>query len=326
MRHPSSGSCGRRSYLGGWRKKGCRHFNFPGTKLPCSSRCAGMYSVPTGAPENWAKKTKLPITKANAAIESHASRLAGHALTSSTPARVTYRKMPYSTNGVRKSAISVRPMRIMSLPPNLLPQIAQDSRGHAPDITLPEGDRIIVPRHALPFARMPLHVSRIHHVGEWHFEDFVDLRYVESQLEARLHTRDQGNDPVSKGRHVEIEIADRLDMRPLEADLLFCFAQCGVHRTRVVFIDLPTRKRHLPRMVGKVLRALRQQHGRLRMIDNADQHRSWPDRPHRGDLLHYRIGIMIPAAGNDVWIGETGRNLEGESRACAPKKLLGRET
>ena len=115
------------------------------------------------------------------------------------------------------------------------------------------------------------------------------------EREARFDAGDGRHDAVAERRHVKIEIAERLDMRAVEADFLLGLAQRRRQRIDVALVDLAAGKRNLPRMIGQMLRALRQQHGRLRVIDHCDQHRGRADRPHLGDLRHHRIGVMVAA-------------------------------
>ena len=108
--------------------------------------------------------------------------------------------------------------RIIAINPFV--QIAQDAGGHAPDIALAEGDRVIVPRHALPVARMALHVGLVHQKSERHLEGVVDFGGVERERKARLDARDRRHDAIAERGHIEIEIAERLDDAAVEADLL----------------------------------------------------------------------------------------------------------
>src|SRR5262245_18294034 len=74
-----------------------------------------------------------------------------------------------------------------------------------------------------------------------------------------------------------------------------------------------------------MLRTLGEQHCRLGIIDDRDQHCSRTDGPNFGDLAHYRIGIMIATHGRDIWIGETRRHVERQTRSQAREKLLRRK-
>ena len=78
-------------------------------------------------------------------------------------------------------------------------------------------------------------------------------------------------------------------------------------------------------MIGQMLRALRQQHGRLRMIDDGDENRRRADRPHLGDFLHHRIGVMIAALRRHIRIGDAGRHLQRQPRAHTGVKLVRRQ-
>src|SRR5437764_96598 len=62
-----------------------------------------------------------------------------------------------------------------SSPINLLIQIPQNPRRHAPDIALPERHLVIVARDALPVAALARVVGGIHHEGERHLEGVGDF-------------------------------------------------------------------------------------------------------------------------------------------------------
>src|SRR5215475_885351 len=68
-------------------------------------------------------------------------------------------------------------------------------------------------------------------------------------------------------------------------------------------------------MIRQMLSALRQQHGRLGMVDNGHKHSRWTDRAHLRNLAHHRISIMIAAHRYYARIGETRRHVEGEPSA-----------
>src|SRR5450756_738318 len=91
-------------------------------------------------------------------------------------------------------------------------KIPQDTSGHAPNVALAEGERIVVPRHALPVARVALDIILIHQKRERHLEGVVHLVGVEREREARLDARERRHNAVAERGHVEIEIADRLDV------------------------------------------------------------------------------------------------------------------
>ena len=84
----------------------------------------------------------------------------------------------------------------------------------------------------------------------------------------RLHARDHRHDAIAERRHVEIEIADRLDMRARQGRSPPPPRATPRAAGLVGLVDLAAGKRDLPRMVGQMLRALRQQHRRLGAIDH----------------------------------------------------------
>src|ERR1700688_5151985 len=116
--------------------------------------------------------------------------------------------------------------------------MAQNTSGHAPNVALAEGYGVIMPGHALPVARMTLHISLIHQESERHLEGGFHLAGVEPELEARLHARDHRHDAIAERGHVEIEIAERLDEAAVEPDFLLGLAQRGCERDRIVSFNL----------------------------------------------------------------------------------------
>src|SRR5262249_16466349 len=60
-------------------------------------------------------------------------------------------------------------------------QIAQNTRGHTPDITLTERHGVVFPCHALPVAAVQRVVLRVHQEGERYLEGVGDLRLVDHQ-------------------------------------------------------------------------------------------------------------------------------------------------
>src|SRR5665811_829831 len=101
-----------------------------------------------------------------------------------------------------------------------------------------------MPGHALPVARMALHVVLIHEKGERHLETGVHLAGVERERETGLDPREHRHNAVAERGHVEIEIAERLDELPVEADFLVGFSQGGSERAGVALVDFAARKRH----------------------------------------------------------------------------------
>ena len=123
---------------------------------------------------------------------------------------------------------------------------------------------------------------------------------------------------------VEIEITDRIDEFAGKADLFLGLAQCGVERRSIGRIDLAAGKGNLAGVIVEVGGALRQQHGRLRMVDHRDQHRRRPNRLFARDDLQHAIGAVIAAPRDDVGIDQARRNLEtaaarGSDRKTPPR-------
>src|SRR4051794_20041000 len=77
---------------------------------------------------------------------------------------------------------SVVHVDMQSSPINLLIQIPQDPRRHAPDIALAERHLVIMARDALPVAAFARVVRLVHHEGERHLEGVGDLARVDAQL------------------------------------------------------------------------------------------------------------------------------------------------
>ncbi|MGY4411530.1 hypothetical protein ACVWW4_003266 [Bradyrhizobium sp. LB7.1] len=63
-------------------------------------------------------------------------------------------------------------------------------------------------------------------------------------------------------------------------------------------------------MVVQMRRALRQQDGRLGMIDHRDQNRRRPHRLLTRDDLEHLVGAGIARGRNDVGIEQAGRHVE----------------
>src|SRR5262245_29419994 len=128
-------------------------------------------------------------------------------------------------------------------PVHLLPQIPQDARGDAPDIALAERHRVIGALDPLPVALEVLVIERLHQDIERHLEGVGDLARVERERVAGRDARDQRQDAEAGEREIEIEIAERLDQRTVEPDLLLGLAQGGAERPVVLLVDLAAGKR-----------------------------------------------------------------------------------
>ena len=140
-------------------------------------------------------------------------------------------------------------------------------------------------------------------------------------LKPGLHPRHRRQDTKSETGSVEIEIADRIDEFAGKADLLLGLAQRGVERRSVGRIDLAAGKGNLAGVIVEMGGALRQQHGRLRMVDHRDQYRRGPNRLFARDDLQHAIGAAVAASRNDVGIDQARRNVETQPRAGPIEKL-----
>lgn len=74
-------------------------------------------------------------------------------------------------------------------------------------------------------------------------------------------------------------------------------------------------------MIVEVRGALRQQHGRLRMVYHRDQNRRGADRLLARQDLQHALGTLIPARGNAAGIGQASGNVEAQPRAGPIEKL-----
>src|SRR5271154_2007804 len=129
-----------------------------------------------------------------------------------------------------------------SLPVNVFVEIAEDTRGDAPDISVLIRDGIIMSGDALPVAAVALVVFRSHQEGERNLERLRHLGLVECESIARRHPRHRRQDTEPAEGQIEIEIAERFDQRRGEADLLLGLAQRGTERALVMGFDLAARK------------------------------------------------------------------------------------
>src|SRR5262249_15431659 len=120
---------------------------------------------------------------------------------------------------------------------------------------------------------------------------------------------------------VDAEIAEGIDEAADKPDFLFRFAQRALAWGGVGCLDLATRKRDLAGVIGKMRRALGQQHGWFAMVDNRNQDRRGPDRPFAGDDLEHPVGAGIAALRNDVGIDQARRDIEIKSRPAPGEKL-----
>src|ERR1700736_3182678 len=107
---------------------------------------------------------------------------------------------------------------------NPLIQHTQNSRGRTPDITFRERHGVIRALHAAEFLAVHLMVRRVHQERQRDLERIVYLRVVDAQFEARLYPRHGRQDAKSESGSVQIEIADRIDELPPQADFFLGLA------------------------------------------------------------------------------------------------------
>src|SRR5512144_2362199 len=61
------------------------------------------------------------------------------------------------------------------------------------------------------------------------------------------------------------------------------------------------------------------------MLHDRDQYCGRTERPHVGDLPHYRVGIVIAAKGHHVRIGKARRHVKRQPPPHAREKVFGRK-
>src|SRR5262249_19432747 len=86
------------------------------------------------------------------------------------------------------------PLRIV--PIDAVMKIAQDSRGHPPNVTIGERDCVEMADHAVPFPAVALVIDRLHQERQRYLEGVLHLRGVERELEIRLYPRHRRNDAI----------------------------------------------------------------------------------------------------------------------------------
>src|SRR5258708_38278115 len=94
-----------------------------------------------------------------------------------------------------------------SLPVNAFVEVAQDTRGDAPDVTILVRHRIILSGDALPIAAATLVVFRPHQEGERNLEHLRYLGRVEIQGVGGRDPRPRRPDAEPAGCQIEIAIA-----------------------------------------------------------------------------------------------------------------------
>src|SRR5262249_17751531 len=93
-----------------------------------------------------------------------------------------------------------------------------------------------------------------------------------------------------------VELADDIDERPREPDLLFRLAQRRCDRVVIVFVKPPAGETDLTGMAREIRRAFGEQNAQRFALDDWNQHRGRRQRAVGGDALApFRIQIEIPA-------------------------------
>src|SRR5438034_5316488 len=122
----------------------------------------------------------------------------------------------------------------------------------------------------------------------------LDFPLAQHELVVGSNARDRRQDAKAGEGEIKVEIADRLDQRRGEPDLLRRLAQRGIGGGAVLRFDLAAGKRDLSGMTRK-LGAQRKQDRRLAAVDDRDEHRGRPRRLHPYLLPHRGIEIEIAA-------------------------------
>ena len=159
---------------------------------------------------------------------------------------------------------------------------------------------------------------RVHQERQRHLEGIVDLGLVDMQVEARLDPRHRRQDAKPEAGPVKIEIADRIDEFAGKPDLLLGLAQGGIERRGVGCVDLAAGKGDLAGVIVQMRRTLGQQHGRLRVIDDRDQHRRGPDRLFAREIASMRSVPRSPLGGTmpaSISAGGTSKRSRARARS-----------
>src|SRR5262249_1541275 len=89
-----------------------------------------------------------------------------------------------------------------------LVQIAQNPRGHAPNVALAEGHGVIPPCHTLPVAAVERVVLHVHQEGERNLERVGDFPLAQHEPVVGSNARDRGQDTEAGEGEIKVEIAD----------------------------------------------------------------------------------------------------------------------
>ena len=99
-------------------------------------------------------------------------------------------------------------------------EVLQHAGGGAPDEAPLPGHGVKMPRAGVGLARVALVVRGIHQEAQGDFEGVVHLFRIEREFKGRAHDGDQRKDPKARAGRVEIELAQRIHMAGVQADLL----------------------------------------------------------------------------------------------------------
>ena len=152
-----------------------------------------------------------------------------------------------------------------------LVEVSDHSCGRTPDIVSLVWHRIVGAHSAPPFALVQLVVGRVEEEVERHLEDGRDFARVDFQLEPRCDEGNHGIDVEVRAGPVVVEIAQRLDPRLVQADLLAWFTLRRLEFVVVVRFDLAAGERDLAGVAGQVGGAFGQQDRRLVVHDDWEE-------------------------------------------------------
>src|SRR5262249_22835136 len=212
-----------------------------------------------------------------------------------------------------------------SPPINPLVQVPQNPRGHPPNVALAERHGVVLPCHTLPVAAVERVVLRVHEEGERDLEGVGAFALAQHELVVGVNARDRRQNTVAGEGEVKVEVADRVDERAGEPDLLRRLAQGGIGRGTILRFDLAAGKRDLSWMAWKLGAHGKHPRG-LTPVARRTEPRRRPRRLHAGLLPHRGIEIEIAARGLNRRVVERGRHVEGEPRAGAAEEVVARRT
>src|SRR3954469_9570110 len=125
-------------------------------------------------------------------------------------------------------------------------EIAQDTGGDPPDVTLLIRHRVVMSLDAFPVAAVALMVFGAHQEVERHLEGVGDLGSIERELVGRRDPRHHWQNAKPREGEIEIEKAEGLHETGIETDFLLGLTQRGCERALVALVDLAARECDLP--------------------------------------------------------------------------------